>query len=289
MTLQRTSIVGAPHTSQSSPVTVVDPLDALDGGPDNLSAPSTNPHPVLHQKPAQGPGRCIYKASSRLHRPMVAKKAGPRRAKDRADILERLANGVVLGDGGYLLELEHRGYVQAGPFTPEAVLDHPDAVLELHREFVDAGAEVLQALSFYASREKLATTGHGGQVRDINRQAVRLARRAARGHDVLVAGNLSLTWMYDPKDPKSEGRVRKLFDEQLKHQLAEGADFVIAETFSWLGEALLAAERIKKAGATAMVTMSFDKKPLSYDGHTPAECAHALHDANRLALQLGQK
>src|SRR5467141_2749016 len=69
-------------------------------------------------------------------------------------ILERLAKGVVLGDGGYLLELEKRGYVQAGPFTPEVVLEHPSAVKELHQEFLDAGAEVLQSLAFYASKER---------------------------------------------------------------------------------------------------------------------------------------
>ena len=201
-----------------------------------------------------------------------------RRGGDRAGLLERLGRGTVLGDGGYLLELEKRGYVQAGPFTPEAVLDHPAAVKELHREFVDAGAEFLQALAFYASREKLATTGHANDATAINRMAVRLAREAA-DDDTLVAGNLSLTWVYDPKNRKSSDRVRKLFDEQLEAQLREGVDFVVAETFSWLGEALLATERIKKAGAVAFVTMSFDRKPLSYDGHTPAECAHALRDA----------
>jgi len=54
---------------------------------------------------------------------------------------------------------------------------------------------------------------------------------------------------------------------------------VIAETFSWLGEALLAMERIEKTGMPSMVTMSFDKDPKSYDGHSPAECARALRDA----------
>lgn len=200
------------------------------------------------------------------------------RKAERAGLLERLGREIVLGDGGYLLELEKRGYVQAGPFTPEAVLDHPTAVRELHREFVDAGADFLQALAFYGSRDKLATTGHEGDVRAINRAAVRLAKEAA-DEQTLIAGNLSLTWAYDAEDKRSLARVRKLFDEQLEAQLREGVDFVVAETFSWLGEALLATERIKKAGATAMVTMSFDKNPLSYDGHTPGECARALHDA----------
>ena len=51
-------------------------------------------------------------------------------------ILERLKDGVVLGAEGYLFELERRGYLKAGPFVPEAVLDFPEAVKELHREFL---------------------------------------------------------------------------------------------------------------------------------------------------------
>src|SRR5574341_300174 len=147
-------------------------------------------------------------------------------------ILERLAEGVVLGDGGYLLELEKRGYVQAGPFTPEVSLTHPEALAELHREFLHAGAEVLQTLTFYASEDKLATVGLAGKVDEINRAAVHIARNVAAGSDVLVAGNLSLTWAYDPKDKKSSDHVRKLFDRQMKVQMDVGVDFIIGETFS---------------------------------------------------------
>ena len=57
--------------------------------------------------------------------------------------LERLNEGPVLGDGGYLLELEKRGWVRAGPFTPEVALTYPNALRELHVEFREAGAEVL--------------------------------------------------------------------------------------------------------------------------------------------------
>src|SRR5438067_2957327 len=133
-------------------------------------------------------------------------------------ILERLAAGVVLGDGGYMLELEKRGYVRAGPFTPEAVLEHPDALVELHREFLHAGAEVLQALTFYASEEKLATVGLAGKVDEINRQAIRIARRVASEGDALAAGNLTLTWVYDPADPSSPRRARALLERQVAVQ-----------------------------------------------------------------------
>jgi methionine synthase I (cobalamin-dependent) len=193
-------------------------------------------------------------------------------------LLERLADGAVLGDGGYLLEMEKRGYVRAGPFTPEVSLTDPEALAQLHREFLRAGAEVLQALTFYASEDKLATVGLADKVDEINRNAVRIAREAA-GQDALVAGNLSLTWVYDPDDPGSADRVRAMFDRQLEVMVGEGIDFVIGETFTWLGEALIALERAARTGLPVMITMSFEKDPRTYEGDTPAGCARRLRDA----------
>ena len=193
-------------------------------------------------------------------------------------ILEKLAQGPVLGDGGYLLELEKRGRVRAGPFTPEVALENPEALLELHREFRDAGSEVLQSLTFYASRDKLATVGMGDRVEELNRAAVRIARQAA-GNRCLVAGNISLTWMYEPNDKAAADRVRKTFDEQLDVQLSEGVDFIIGETFSWLGEALLAVERAKRTNLPVMVTMSFENEDVTPDGKSAADCARSLVDA----------
>jgi betaine-homocysteine S-methyltransferase len=196
-------------------------------------------------------------------------------------ILERLSEGVVLGDGGYLLELERRGYVQSGPFVPEVSLTRPEALAELHREFVHAGAEVIQTLTFYASEDKLATVGLEGRVDDMNRAAVRIAREVAAEApgDVLVAGNLSCTWAYDPEDAASHRHVREMFDRQLATMTDGGVDFVIAETFNWLGEALVAAEAIKDAGLPAMVTMAPDNDPNSFEGHTPGECVKRLAEA----------
>jgi len=193
-------------------------------------------------------------------------------------ILERLKEGPVLGDGGYLLELEKRGWVRPGPFTPEVAIVYPDALRELHIEFRNAGAEVLQALTFYASRDKLATVGLEDRVEDINRSAVRIAKEVA-GDDCLVAGNLSLTWMYEPNSPTAADRVRETFDEQLRVQMEEGIDFIIGETFSWLGEALLAVERARKTGLPVMVTICFENKDETADGKNAAEAAKVLLEA----------
>jgi betaine-homocysteine S-methyltransferase len=186
---------------------------------------------------------------------------------------------VVLGDGGYLLELEKRGYVRPGPFTPEAVLEHPHAVIELHREFLHAGVDVLQALTFYASEDKLATVGLAGKVDEMNRQAVRLARQVAAEGDTLVAGNLCLTWAYDPADPASPARTRALLDRQVEVQQDEGVDFFIGETFVWLGEALIALEAARASGLPTLITMGFETVPVSREGYSPAECARRLEAA----------
>src|SRR3984957_14579711 len=193
-------------------------------------------------------------------------------------ILEGLKEGPVLGDGGYLLELEKRGWVRAGPFTPEVVLTHPEALRELHMEFREAGSEVLQALTFYASRDKLATVGLENQLEDLNRAAVRIAREVA-GDRCLVAGNLSLTWMYEPNSPAAADKVRKTFDEKLAVQVEEGVDFIIGETFSWLGEALICVERAKKTGLPVMVTVCFENKEETLEGKSAAEAAKTLLDA----------
>jgi betaine-homocysteine S-methyltransferase len=193
-------------------------------------------------------------------------------------ILERLKEGPVLGDGGYLLELERRGWVRAGPFTPEVALLYPDALRELHVEFREAGADVLQALTFYASRDKLATVGLENRLEELNRAAVRIAREVA-GEKCLVAGNLSLTWMYEPNNTTAENRVRKTFDEQLAIQIDEDVDFIIGETFSWLGEALIAVERARQTGLPVMVTVCFENNDETAEGKTAGEAAKALLDA----------
>jgi betaine-homocysteine S-methyltransferase len=193
-------------------------------------------------------------------------------------ILQKLKEGPVLGDGGYLLELEKRGWVRAGPFTPEVALTNPEALRQLHIEFREAGAEVLQALTFYASRDKLATVGLQDRLEDLNRAAVRIAREVA-GERCLVAGNLSLTWMYEPGSNVAKDRVRATFDEQLAVQVAEGVDFIIGETFSWLGEALIAVESAKRTGIPVMVTICFENQNNTAEGSSAAEAAKALVDA----------
>lgn len=65
----------------------------------------------------------------------------------------------MIGDGGFLHALERRGYVRAGPYTPECTVENPEAVRQLPREFLRAGADVMQACTFNGTQESIVSRG----------------------------------------------------------------------------------------------------------------------------------
>jgi betaine-homocysteine S-methyltransferase len=192
-------------------------------------------------------------------------------------LLERLDRGAVICAEGYLFELERRGYLQAGGFVPEVVLEHPEKVSELHREFVHAGSDVVEAFTYYAHREKLRLIGKEDLLETINRQALALAREVARETGSLLAGDVCNTNIYT--GTASAEPVRSMFEEQVGWALDAGVDFVIGETFSWLGEAILATEVIKDAGLPAVITLAIHRRPETREGYSPAEACRRLKDA----------
>jgi betaine-homocysteine S-methyltransferase len=200
---------------------------------------------------------------------------------------QRLSEGVVLGAEGYVFELERRGYIKAGPYVPEVILDAPEAVLQLHREFLRAGAEVMVSLTYYAHRDKLKVVGRDGDLEEMNRTAVRMANQVAREGDALVAANISNTWSYDPADARRSGAVvRAQYHEQLSWAAEEGVDFVIAETNDYLGEALIGLEVCADLGLPAMVTFASVHPTHTYDGYTYVEACRRLADAGAAIVGL---
>lgn len=212
-------------------------------------------------------------------------------------ITESLKESVVLGDGGYLIELERRGYVDSGSgrekvgtgrgsgqFTPEVAIEHPEALRELHREFLSAGSQVLQALTFFGTREKLNRAGYGADTERINAAAVRLAREVA-GDRALVAGSVSRTQLTEREGIGSLDRSRGHLAEQIRLLKDAGVDFLILETFFHLAEMQVALECAAASGIPAVATMSF--RPLitqSTDGHSPAECARVMAGLGAIAV-----
>jgi betaine-homocysteine S-methyltransferase len=192
-------------------------------------------------------------------------------------LLERLDDGPVICAEGYLFELERRGYLQAGAFVPEVVLEHPEKVTELHREFVHAGSDVVEAFTYYAHREKLRIIGREHLLEEINRRALTLARDVARESGALLAGNVCNTNVWTGAD--AHGPVRAMFEEQVGWAADAGVDFIIGETFSWTGEALAATEVIKATGLPAVITFTPHSDPDTRDGMTVTDACRALEAA----------
>lgn len=212
-------------------------------------------------------------------------------------ILELLAQGAVIGDGGYLIELERRGWVDSGSgreqvgtgrgsgqFTPEVAIERPEALQELHREFLNAGSQVIQALTFFGTREKLNRAGYGAQTEEINFAAVKLAKEVAGG-GALVAGSVSRTQLVEREGMGALSTARDHIAEQIRLLKDAGVDFLILETFFHLAEMKVALEAAAESGLPTVATMSF--RPLvtqCSDGHTPAECARVMADLGAAAV-----
>jgi betaine-homocysteine S-methyltransferase len=146
-------------------------------------------------------------------------------AEPKKSLTERLTDGPVICAEGYLFELERRGYLQAGAYVPEVVIEHPELVAELHREFVHAGSDVVEAFTYYAHREKLRIVGREDDFERINRQALQIAEGVASEHGSLFAGNICNTNIYDPADATTHKAVRGMFEEQVAWAIDANVDF----------------------------------------------------------------
>ena len=194
-------------------------------------------------------------------------------------LLDRIAESPVICAEGYLFELERRGYLSAGAYVPEVVLEHPEVVAQLHRDFIHAGSDVVEAFTYYAHREKLRQLGKEELLEQMNRAALQIAKEVARETSTLLAGNICNTNAYIEGDAESHKFVRTMFDEQVGWAVDAGVDFIIAETIDFSGEAMIALEAIKKTNLPAVVTLAIHRNGVTLDGMAPEDACKRLEDA----------
>ncbi len=195
-------------------------------------------------------------------------------------LMQRLSAGSVICAEGYVFELERRGYLQAGAFVPVVLTEHPEVVEQLHMDFVHAGSDVTQALTYYVHREKLRVIGREKDLASMNRIALQIAKKVARRTHTLFAGDICNTNIYEPGDRKARKEVARIFEEQVGWAADAGVDYIVAETFSWGAEALMALEAIKRySKVPAVMTMAVHREENTRDGWTPAETCKRLEAA----------
>lgn len=189
-----------------------------------------------------------------------------------------LDEGPVICGEGYLFELERRGYLQAGSFVPEVSLEYPETLAAVHRDFVRAGSDIIEAFTYNAHREKMRIIGKEQLLEPLNRAALRIAKEVQEEFEEkpFVAGNISNTNIYDPNDPASEKKVREMFREMLEWSADAGMDFIIGETFYYHREAEIALEEIHRAGFQAVITLAVMANEILQDGWSVADSVRDL-------------
>ena len=199
----------------------------------------------------------------------------------KKDLITRLNEGTVLCAEGYLFAMERRGYLSAGGFVPTVVLENPEVLSQLHREFIRAGSDIVQAFTYYGHREKLRLIGKEELLEPLQKNALQIAKDSRdefKDLDLLVCGDVANTNIFNPNDKKSYIECQKMYEEQVRWAKEAGVDFVIAETINWVDEMKIALKAIKDEGLIAVTNFSIPKGDLTRCGQTPEDACKMMED-----------
>jgi methionine synthase / methylenetetrahydrofolate reductase(NADPH) len=187
------------------------------------------------------------------------------------DLLTRLKESAVLCDGATGTLLYAKG-IFINRCYDELNVSQPELIRELHHEYMQAGAEIIETNTFGGNSFRLARHSMENRVREINLAGVRLAKEVAKSFDVWVAGSVGpLGVRIEPLGKTSFEEARAAFREQIAALVEGGVDLLMLETFGYVEElhqAILAARDVDpKIPVVAHVTIDEDGNCL--DGSTP--------------------
>ena len=188
-----------------------------------------------------------------------------------ADLLTRLKQSPVLGDGATGTLLYAKG-IFINRCYDELNVSQPELIRELHREYMQAGAEIIETNTFGGNSFRLARHSMENRVREINLAGARLAKESAKSFGVWVAGSVGpLGVRIEPLGKTSFEEARAAFREQITALVEGGVDLLMLETFGYVEElhqAILASRDVDaKIPVVAHVTIDEDGNCL--DGSTP--------------------
>lgn len=173
------------------------------------------------------------------------------------NFLDRIQNEVLVGDGAIGTMLYAKGVGLEANFE-HLNLVRPELVLDLHGEYLAAGAQVIETNTFGANRTKLDPIGLGKKVREINLRGAQLARRASEGKDVFVAGSVGpLTRIKGEERELSTTETGEIFREQCLALAEGGVDLFLLETFSDPGQIQIALAAAKETGLPVIASMAY--------------------------------
>lgn len=195
------------------------------------------------------------------------------------DLKKRLNERVLVCDGAMGTYLNKKG-VSYDRCLDELCISRPELVEEIHREYINAGAEIIETNTFGGNRYRLASHGLEHLVREINLRGARIAREAREisGIDILVAGSIGpLGKPIEPLGKISIDEAKKALIEQAEALLEGGVDLFMIETISSIDEIVAAVTAVKSVSDLPIIAqMTFTTEGTTYFGITPAEMAARL-------------
>lgn len=201
----------------------------------------------------------------------------------KAQLHEKIQKGVRLLDGATGSNLQKAG-MPRGCCTEQWILENPDALISLQRQYVHAGSQVIYAPTFQAQPIALQKVGLDRNTEKINEQLVRLSRSLS--DSVLVAGNLTtLATFTDSFDEGNFDLLVENYRRQIKGLLAGGADLLAAETLMYPleAEAILTAAELEGA-ETVMYTFTMQSDGSLFSGRDAAPVLQELEQAGAVAV-----
>jgi 5-methyltetrahydrofolate--homocysteine methyltransferase len=183
---------------------------------------------------------------------------------------------IMILDGAFGTEMQKRG-MPAGISPEQWVIEHPEVLLSLQREYVRAGSHVLYTATFGANRLKLEEYGLAGKTLPLNREIARLAREAA-GPDTLVAGDISATGSFiHPLGDLAFETAVDIYKEQVLGLLEGGVDFFVIETMIDIQEARAALLAVREScDLPVCVSMTYGEDMRTLTGTDPVSALITL-------------
>ena len=199
----------------------------------------------------------------------------------KKDFRKRLKEGVLVCDGAMGTMLYTKG-IYINQCYDELNLSAPHKIIQIHKEYIEAGADIIETNTYGANRIKLKQFGLEEKVREINIKGAEIARQAIdelkAGDYVFVAGSMGkLSTTFDLKDDLSDELVRKIYKEQAEALIEGGVDLIIIETISTLSRMKNAIEVIREIGDIPIIAqMTFEEDGKTLRGDEVKEVAWEL-------------
>ncbi len=164
-------------------------------------------------------------------------------------------------------------------------IENPEIVVELHKEYIEAGSDVIFTNTFSANREAVAKTDY--TVDQIVKAGVRLAKQAAEGTDVKVALDIGpLTELLEPYGDLEEDEAYEIYREQIGAGMSENPDLVVCETFMDIEMLKIAVSVANEYDVPVFCTMSFDKSGRTIMGNSVKDMVEGLCELKVAAIGL---